>query len=252
MTQCHGETTEWFDLQVKYKNYLPNQKEQTTDEIETIVREKIESYDPMESKKLKELQEMEEDNIFDEDDDYIKQYQQKRIEEMKAHSKGLKYGEMREIRYDEYIREVNEASKNCFVVLLLHQDYIPNSQILNKILTNLAVKFKDVKFLRIQATNCVKNFADADVPTVFVYKDGTIYKKFIPAPYYFGGSEMNLKKVEWILNAIKVVKSDLLEDPFDAYEEPKASQFKMKKLKKKERDDESDSEDEEKPGRWKI
>ncbi len=49
-----------------------------------------------------------------------------------------KYGEMREIRYDTYIKEVKEASKDCFVVLLLHQEYIEKSLILNQIFMNLA------------------------------------------------------------------------------------------------------------------
>lgn len=250
MTQCHGVTTEWFDVQVKYGNYLPNKKEKDNDEIENIIRETVEKYDPMESKKLEELEIMEED-IFD-DDDYIKSYKEKKLEELKEKAKGPKFGEIREIRYEDYKREVNEASKNCYVVLLLHQDYIPNSQILNKILTNMAVKFPEVKFLRIEATNCVKNFADADCPTVFIYKNEVVFKKFLPAAYYFGGSEMSWKKVEWIFNAIGVLKTELMEDPFEDPEEKKISQFKMRKLKKKERDDESDSEDENKLSRWKI
>lgn len=34
------------------------------------------------------------------------------------------FGELREIARDEYIREVNEAPAESFVVLSLYQDYI--------------------------------------------------------------------------------------------------------------------------------
>lgn len=240
---AHDVTTEWFDLQVKYKNYLPNQKEQTKDEVEALVRDVVDKYDPMESKKLDELNEIDDlDN-----DKILQQYKEKRLAELQEYARGAKFGQMREIRKDDFIREVNEASKESFVVLLLHQDYVEQSRVLNEILINLAKKFPCVKFLRIEATNCVSNFRDEDVPTLFVYKDGSTLRKFLPAPYYFGGNRMTWKKVEWILNSIGVLKTELEEDPFE-----EISSFKMDKKKKIKRDDESDSEDEAKPNRWKI
>ena len=110
----------------------------------------------------------------------------------------------------------------------------------------MATKYPHVKFLKIQATNCVTNFRDQDVPSIFIYKDGEMFKKFLPAPFYFGGSQMNWKKVEWIFNSLGVIKTDLVEDPFE-----EKDSFKMKKKTKINRDDESDSDDG-KESRWKI
>lgn len=243
MSQANGVTTEWFDQQVKFGNYLPNEKQETNDEIENIVREVIENFDPNTKKTINELEEIEDD--FD-DDEYIRNLKNKRMAELKEEAKNAKFGLLREIRYENYKEEVNESSKNNFVVIILHQDYIENSNVLCEILKNLAKKHPQVKFLKIQATNCVPNFKDLDVPTVFVYKNAEIFKQFLPAPYFFGGNKMTFNKVEWILSSIGVLKSDQLEDPFEEVEH-----FKVKKLKKR-RDDESDSEDSDKPSRWKI
>lgn len=238
-------TTEWFDQQVKHGNYLPQEKDPTRDEIEKMIHEEIEKYDPMEHKNLEELKVLEED---DDEDEFIKQYKQKRMQEMLEYSKKAKYGKVREIRKQDYIKEVNEASKECFVVLLLHQDHIESSRVLDKILENLAMKFPTVKFLRIQATNCVHNFRDEDVPTIFIYKDGEVFRKFLPAPYYFGGSKMTADKVEWIFGSLGIIKSTLLDDPFD--EQGHFVNIKKDKVK---RDDESDDEErEERQNRWKI
>lgn len=243
MTYVNGTTSEWFDQQVKHKNYLPNEKVETVDEVEQMIREAVENYDPMEHKNLEELEQMEDDF---EDDKFFMEYKQKKLNEIKEKSKGA-YGIMREIRYDDYKAEVTEASKEVPVVILLHQEYIETSKVLNQILMNMAKKFPAVKFLRIQASNCVQNFRDSDVPTIFVYRDGKIYQQFLPATYYFGGNNMNWKKVEWIFSSIGILKTDLEEDPFDDN-----NVFTVKKLKKKEkRDDESDSDDD-KPSKYKV
>lgn len=243
MTYIKGVTSEWFDAQVKHGNYLPNEKEKTNDEVEKIVRETIENYDPLKNKNLEELQELEDEF---QDDKFILEYKQKRLNELKEIAKGAKYGELREIRYDNYKKEVNEASNDCFVVLLLHQEYLENSRVLNEIFLMLAKKFPAVKFLKIEATNCVNNFKDEDVPTVFIYKNGEIFKQFLPASFYFGGKNMTWKKVEWILNSIGVLKSDLESDPFE-----NNNNYNIKTVKGNKKDDNSDSE-EEKPSRWKI
>jgi hypothetical protein len=253
MTYTNNATSEWFDVQVKYKNYLPKEEEPDKCYLEKIVREVIENYDPMENKKLEELEDME-DNFGLEDDIFIKQYKDKRIAEIKEKDKADKFGQMREIRYDDYKREVNMASKDCWVVLLLHQEYIEISNILGRILQNQAIKFPHVKFLKIQATNCIPGMKDKDVPALIIYKDEKVFKQFFPAPVFFGGREMNWKKVEWILHSLGIVKSELESDPFDSTaDEDQRGFFTMKKLKKNKRDDESDSEEEEnRPNRWKI
>ena len=239
---AHNVTTEWFDQQVKYGNYIPNDKQTTNDEIEKYLRDELDKYDPLDHKNLDQLDELEDI----EDDRVLAEYKMKRLNELKEYAKGAKFGSLKEIRKHEYKQEVTDASQHSFVVLLLHQEYIEQSRVLNEILSNLAKKFPCVKFLKIEANNCIDNFRDQDCPTLFIYKEGKLFKQFLPAPYYFGGNRMTWKKVEWIFNSLKVVESDLQDDPFE-----ELTSFHLKKDKKLKRDDESDSEDDQKPNRWK-
>ena len=59
-----------------------------------------------------------------------------------------------------------------------------------------------------------------------------------------------MTEVEWVLNALKVLKSDLENDPFDEDDDIKYNYFHKSKPK---RDDESDEEDrKDREYRWKI
>ena len=238
---AYNVTSEWEDIHVKLKNYLPREKEPTTDEIEKIAIEVAEKYEPLEHKKLEELNELDDDDY---EDDVIKQYKEKRMAELKEFASKPKFGSVTELRKQDYITEVNNAPKDVFVVLHLYQTYVTECNVLNKVFDYLAQKFVLVKFMRIVATNCVENFQDEDCPTVFIYKNGTMFKQFLRASYFFGGKNIDWKsiillilEVEWVLSSIGILKSELLDDPFEQNE------FKPFKKDKIKRDDESDDED---------
>lgn len=180
---AHGVTTEWQDIHIKLGNYVADEKDPTTEQIEKIAIETIENYDPLAKKTVDQLKELEDD----EDEEVLKAYQQKRLDELKELAKRPKYGKLLDLRKQDYIAEVTNAPKGVFVVLLLYQTYVQASNVLEKVFENLANKFPFVKFMKITATNCIEKFKDDDVPGVIIYKDGTLHKQFIPAYYYFGG-----------------------------------------------------------------
>lgn len=180
---ANGVTTEWEDIHVKLGNYLPREKGMNNDDVEKLAIEIIEKYDPLESKNLEQLKEIEDD----EDEDVLKTYKEKRLAELKELAKKPKFGMVTELRRQDFVAEVNNAPKDVYVVLHLYQNYVEASNILAKIFDNLATKHIFVKFMKIVATNCIENLEDAYVPGVFVYKDGKIVRQFIPATYYFGG-----------------------------------------------------------------
>ena len=47
---ANGVTTEWFDLQVKYGNYLPNEKVSTLAEEQKVMRERKEESEKLENR----------------------------------------------------------------------------------------------------------------------------------------------------------------------------------------------------------
>jgi hypothetical protein len=184
-----GISTQWEDIHVKLGNYLPRDKDPSNDELEKIAIETVENYDPLAKKTLEELNVLDED----EDDDMIKQYKEKRMQEMKEFALKPKFGKVIELRKQDYVAEVTNAPKDVYVVLLLYQTYVENSNVLSKIFDFLSSKFPLVKFMRIVATNCVENYNDVDVPGVLVYLNEKLVRQFIPASYYFGGKNLSWK-----------------------------------------------------------
>lgn len=47
---ANGVNTEWFDLQVKYGNYLPKEKEKTLYEVQKEAQDKFEEENKLENK----------------------------------------------------------------------------------------------------------------------------------------------------------------------------------------------------------
>lgn len=191
-----GISTEWEDIQVKHGNYLPREKGPTNDEIEKVAIETLEKYDPLEKKTLDELQELEES---DDEDEVLKAYKEKRIKEMKELASKPKFGKVLELRKQDYIAEVTNAPTDVYVVLLLYQNYVENSNILSQIFDYLAPKFPLVKFMRIVATNCIEKYNDKDVPGVIIYQNAKLIRQFIPASYYFGGNNLSWKSKFYLI-----------------------------------------------------
>jgi hypothetical protein len=191
---AQGVSTEWEDIQVKMGNYLPREKGLTNDEIEKVAIETLEKYDPLEKKTLEELDILEES---DDEDEVIRAYKEKRMQEMKDFAAKPKFGKVLELRKHDYIAEVTNAPKDVYVVLLLYQTYVQNSNILSVIFDNLAPKFPLVKFMRIVATNCIEKYKDTDVPGVIIYQNAKLIRQFIPASYYFGGNNISWKSINY-------------------------------------------------------
>ena len=212
---------------------------ESNDKLQEIAIEEMQKYDPLANKNLEQLDALEDD----EDDEVLRKYKEKRLKEMKEIASKPHYGKLLELKKQDYIQEVTNAPKGVYVVVHLYQNHILDSKILDKILDSLAHRFFLVKFMRIKADECIDGFKDKDVPAVIIYLDGKLIKQLIPASYYFGGAgNLSAEKVEWILGSLKVIKSELENDPFD--EEENYTGFKTSKQHKKNKEDfESDSDD---------
>lgn len=68
----------------------------------------------MEFKELEDLEDELEEQIFLE-------YRRKRLEELKTAAKQNKYGEVLEITGQEYVKEINQAGQDVWVVLHLYR-----------------------------------------------------------------------------------------------------------------------------------
>lgn len=77
----------------------------------------LQSAKDMEKLSLDELDELEDD----EDEAIILEYRQKRIAEIRALSQKSKYGDVTDIRAEDYVQQVNKAGEGVWVVLHLYK-----------------------------------------------------------------------------------------------------------------------------------
>uniref|UniRef100_A0A131XZQ3 Putative conserved phosducin-like protein n=1 Tax=Ixodes ricinus TaxID=34613 RepID=A0A131XZQ3_IXORI len=212
-----NEDTQWNDV-LRQKGILPPKKEDTEkvfteDEIvnvvESTIYEKLNgTQKAIEDLSLEELEELEDE----EDERALLHYRQMRLAEIQATLQKSRYGDVREISADDYVEQVNKAGEGVWVVLHLYQPGVPYCTLISQHLSQLATKFPTTKFLKSVATNCIPNYPDRNVPTIFVYRDGQLCKQFV-GPDVFGGVKLKVDELEWMLSKVGAVQSDLEEDP---------------------------------------
>jgi hypothetical protein len=101
-------------------------------------------------------------------------YRQTRLAEMRAAAEKQKFDHVREISKPDYASQVSDASHDHWVVVHMYHDSIEASRYLHQSMQKVALKHKDIQFLRIQADRCVENYPNRLVPTLLLYKDGAV------------------------------------------------------------------------------
>jgi len=154
------------------------------------------------------------DDIEDDfcDDSILEIYRERRIAEMKAKAKLDKFGEISEIRKADWNIEVNDASKETWVVVLMYEPNHLESEILLNAFGPIPKKFKHVKFVQIRASLAVENWPERQCPAVFLYNEGEAKQQVIGLAE-FGGRQMNCDNVEWFLAQRQIVETELEIDP---------------------------------------
>ncbi|EUD68284.1 hypothetical protein C922_01304 [Plasmodium inui San Antonio 1] len=105
------ETTEWDDLQRKYGNLPPLEKEVKEEEIYLSQLERLEGINPLEKKNLHELTLLEESCVDEEYLKIIERHKTNRLKEINRSRALDVFGEVYEISKDNFLSEVNEASR---------------------------------------------------------------------------------------------------------------------------------------------
>ncbi|KAM6205699.1 phosducin-like protein 2 [Sarcoramphus papa] len=209
--QDPNEDTEWNDI-LRHFGILPP-KEKPKDEIEEMVLrlQKEAEVKPYERMNLEELKEAEDD--FDEADrKAIEMYRQQRLQEWKCLQRRQKYGELREICGEQYVKEVTNAPEDVWVIIHLYRSSMPMCLLVNEHLSRLARKFPEVKFLKAIVNSCIQNYHDRCLPTILVYKTGEIKGRFIGVAEC-GGIYLKVEELEWKLAEVGAIETDLEENP---------------------------------------
>lgn len=212
-----GETTEWEDILIKKgittkEDVLLSKGLNPEDFVEQKEIPKIEvtREDLLPYATLGELEELEEEEYSD--SRALEEYRQKRLEQLKQQQVRNRFGEVVEIVKDDWVREVTECSKSCFVVVHLYHDALVECGVLDEAMKIVAPKFKSVKFLKIKSTQAIENWPERNLPTIFVYNQGELKFQMLTLKS-LGGKSTTWADLEWWLATQGVVETELDEDP---------------------------------------
>jgi hypothetical protein len=119
---------------------------------------------------------------------------------------------VREITFDKFDEECVAGSKDNAVIMML---YVPLSAACDKMeecLATLSKRHQMVKFVKMLATQGVKDFPPSDAPTVMTYLAGKRIKQFVKLDA-FAGMQTTPDVIEWDFAQWGLVKTDLENDP---------------------------------------
>mmetsp|Transcript_155594 Transcript_155594/g.290375 ORF Transcript_155594/g.290375 Transcript_155594/m.290375 type:complete len:260 (-) Transcript_155594:8-787(-) len=209
MAMCPGDTTQWEDIHRRLGNFAAKPKEVTTDEVEKFVFDMAEQYDPLADRSLKELDKLEDDV----EEDTLAKLRRQRLAELKQKQRAAKFGEVRQVRHNDFVAEVTEASADGqWVLVLLFVESSSACHHLMKLWSDAARLFPAVKFLRGVASEVVPKFPDSSTPTVLIYRNRDCFKQIIGLDEW-GGRQCNLDCIEWVLAKMEIVQTEMEDDP---------------------------------------
>jgi len=203
--QDPNEDTEWNDI-LRAKGILPARPK--TPEIEDPEpAENIKDYGDT----IDDLDALLDDEMDEEEEALMIKMREDRMKELKAKMSKDKFGVVKEITAQAWTQEVNQAGEGIWVVVHLYDKGVMLSNILNKHFVEIANKFKYVKFVRGVASQCVPNYPNKNLPTVFVYKNGQLVVQWIGGGNF--GRDPSVETIEWMLHEKTIINSDLEADP---------------------------------------
>ena len=230
--------TEWEDILIKH-NVIPEpERIYTDDEIQLSYKSnnisELKKELELSEKSLDQLDELEDDL----DENILELYRNKRMAEMLQQSSKEKYGRLFHIGQTDYTNEVTNESNNCLVVVHLFQNSLPACKLINSLLEQLAPQHKAIKFVKIIASEAIKNWPERQCPALLVYNKTNIFRQFIGIET-MGGLNTNKNILEWILAEADVLKTKQEEDPRNKLQRMKITRD-SKNRKHRDDDDYSD------------
>lgn len=123
-------------------------------------------------------------------DDFLQEFQKKRMQEMLALSGLLpKFGEVVPLKSsNEFLQCIDGENKSVTVVIHIFEEKFKACKTMNKCLVKLAKEYPTVKFCKILSTvaGLSKKFKTVALPTLLVYKNGQVIGNFIRMGEEFG------------------------------------------------------------------
>lgn len=199
-----NEDTEWNDI-LRAHGVIPERAPSPSAQIEAALEESIQKAhdNRLEDRTLEELDALEDD----EDEDFLNTYKMKRMAEIQSMASREKFGSLQSISKPEYTSEVTDGSKNdVFVFLHIMYPGVPQSKLLTGLFQRTAEKFRDIKFVEIDARQINEKYPSTNCPTILIYHNTNVVKQYVTLTE-LGGNSTNLEDIENMLLTVKAVKS---------------------------------------------
>ena len=198
-----NEDTEWNDI-LRAHGVIPEREPSPSAQLEAALEESIQKAhdNRLEDKTLDELEALEDD----EDEEFLETYKLKRMAEIQNQASKEKFGSLQSISKPDYTDEVTNASKND-VYVFLHIMYpgVQQSKLLSGLFQRTAEKFRDVKFVQIDARQINEHYPSTNCPTILVYHNTNVIKQYVTLAQ-LGGSSTSLSDIEEMLVTLGAVK----------------------------------------------
>eukprot|EP01080_Neovahlkampfia_damariscottae_P011594 gene11594-4837_t len=197
-----GRETEWTNAQRQLGN-VPELEEEVKDTGYESPSEDEIIHGKLSGKTLEQMDEFE-DEI---DELILMDYKKQRMAQLQQHAKNNSYGSVKDFSANEWKEEVSNC-RGIWVLIHLYAPGSPKCEQIDQILGELSKKHPEAKFLRIRASNAIKNFPENNCPTILAYKDGemqTQFQKF--------GAEPNVNTLDWAFSQKKIWTTTLQSDP---------------------------------------
>ncbi|XP_013417350.1 phosducin-like protein isoform X1 [Lingula anatina] len=130
---------------------------------------------------LEELEDME--------DEFIKEYRQRRIEEMRKAVQALpKFGKVVELDASSYVESIDKEHPSTTVIVHIYEESVAACEAMNGCLMCLATEYPTVKFCKLKASSARLSlkFAENGVPALLIYKHGDLIGNFVGLAREFG------------------------------------------------------------------
>jgi len=140
----------------------------------------------------------------------VDEWRARRLQELRGEVG--RFGSVAQITNAEFIDEVNKAGDGVGIVVFLFKKGHYHSQYMQVLIEKLAARFKDVKFCQIGHEDCIPDYPDANLPTLFMYRDDNLLRQSIGVAA-FGGSAYGIDDVEWEIAEAGLIRTELPRNP---------------------------------------
>lgn len=234
------EDTEWNDI-LRSHGIIPERPPSPSQQIEEALQESLQRAheNRLENKTLDELEDLEDD----EDEEFLEVYRQKRMKEMQQQSSREKFGDLVTISKPQYTDQVTNASANdTYVFLHIMYPGVPESKLVTGLFRRTAEKFRDIKFVEIDARQINENYRPENCPTILVYYNTNFKRQFVTLKE-LGGKSTNLEDIEEMLIKVGAVKDNdrrLIKNEDDGVVNRERKSIRINHVKERNQYDEDD------------